>query len=475
MAAAAVVSAASSSIPYAVVSASDAAAAAVPSGSSSAATKRRRVTTTTTTANPIPNSGGAVVVDAAAQPPMVVPSAPISAPILPAPSSINSVGNVSGMTMVHPLNAAKPIVTIRKTEGAKRPQMKYDPSIPMTKEETSAWRREQRRKRNRESAAACRKRQRDRISELEAEVNEWKVRFDEALGQLREVDGAGAKELERELAEMASMMPSSVTSAPPSKSLTSKKNVTKKRTRCSTPPNVSPELPTSSMTILPSQASLESHIVTPFDQRPKFLPPLVTSSSSSSSSPASVDDIDNIRFPILEDPLLIIKDNHPQGNIIASPKDSMHLVVPPRVENRQHNQQKQHLKEKITRPAVKITGAAATTAVNTPLGTTTTSIESVCDELLQVVPDSCLSLTEKKTMPFPEACPSLVVPTTEGGGASVAGPATECLMNMTAAAAAASSVSASSSSGEDIPGVSTDESDEDSDLGEFLLDAVQWL
>lgn len=70
------------------------------------------------------------------------------------------------------------------------------------------------------------------------------------------------------------------------------------------------------------------------------------------------------------------------------------------------------------------------------------SIESVCDDLLQVVPESCLSLTEMKTMPFPETCPSLV-------------PA--------------------SSSKNSSPVTTDGESDEDSDLGEFLADAVQWL
>jgi hypothetical protein len=52
-------------------------------------------------------------------------------------------------------------------------QQKYDPGVPMTKDQAAAWRREQRRKRNRESAAASRQRQRDRIEELEAEVQEW--------------------------------------------------------------------------------------------------------------------------------------------------------------------------------------------------------------------------------------------------------------------------------------------------------------
>lgn len=107
---------------------------------------------------------------------------------------------------------------------------------------------------------------------------------------------------------------------------------------------------------------------------------------------------------------------------------------------------------------MKITGA-----VNTPL----TNIESVCDDLLQVVPDSCLSFTEKKTMPFPEACPSLV---TSSSDSSLAADV------MAAAAADVLMKSSVTTSDESIPGVSTDGgSDEDSDLGDFLLDAVNWL
>lgn len=66
----------------------------------------------------------------------------------------------------------------------KKPQMRYDPSVPMTKEDAAVWRREQRRKRNRDSAAASRQRQRNRISELEDEVAEWKIKFDEAMARL---------------------------------------------------------------------------------------------------------------------------------------------------------------------------------------------------------------------------------------------------------------------------------------------------
>eukprot|EP00558_Chaetoceros_sp_UNC1202_P012270 CAMPEP_0197238806 /NCGR_PEP_ID=MMETSP1429-20130617/5313_1 /TAXON_ID=49237 /ORGANISM="Chaetoceros sp., Strain UNC1202" /LENGTH=257 /DNA_ID=CAMNT_0042698065 /DNA_START=40 /DNA_END=813 /DNA_ORIENTATION=+ len=70
----------------------------------------------------------------------------------------------------------------------KRPQMRYEPDIPMTKDEAAVWRREQRRKRNRESAAASRQRQRDRISELEEEVDEWKDRFQAAMDRLSKLE-----------------------------------------------------------------------------------------------------------------------------------------------------------------------------------------------------------------------------------------------------------------------------------------------
>lgn len=66
--------------------------------------------------------------------------------------------------------------------------MRYDPDVPMTKEEAAAWRKEQRRKRNRESAAASRQRQRDRITELEQEVTEWKSKYEEALARIEKLE-----------------------------------------------------------------------------------------------------------------------------------------------------------------------------------------------------------------------------------------------------------------------------------------------
>jgi molecular chaperone GrpE (heat shock protein) len=46
------------------------------------------------------------------------------------------------------------------------------------------WRRECRRVRNRESAAASRARVRDRIQELEVEVEDWKTKYAQAVQRL---------------------------------------------------------------------------------------------------------------------------------------------------------------------------------------------------------------------------------------------------------------------------------------------------
>jgi hypothetical protein len=78
--------------------------------------------------------------------------------------------------------------TTLSSKGGKKPQMKYDPDVPMTKDDAAAWRREQRRKRNRESAAASRQRQRDRIAELEIEVGDWKDKYDEMMSKIRKLE-----------------------------------------------------------------------------------------------------------------------------------------------------------------------------------------------------------------------------------------------------------------------------------------------
>jgi len=77
---------------------------------------------------------------------------------------------------------------INLDQPLKKLQVRYDPEIPMSKDQTTVWRRDQRRKRNRESAAASRERQRNRISELETEVAGWKIKFDEANARLTRLE-----------------------------------------------------------------------------------------------------------------------------------------------------------------------------------------------------------------------------------------------------------------------------------------------
>lgn len=74
--------------------------------------------------------------------------------------------------------------------GKKKTQIRYDPDVPMSKEQLAAWRREARRVRNRESAAASRQRIRNRISELEDEVNNWKSKYTEAMQRLQLLENA---------------------------------------------------------------------------------------------------------------------------------------------------------------------------------------------------------------------------------------------------------------------------------------------
>ena len=82
-------------------------------------------------------------------------------------------------------------------ETDKKTQIRYDPEVPMSKEQLAVWRREARRVRNRESAAASRQRIRSRITELEDEIEGWKSKYSQAmerLDQLKQVEGNSVKE-----------------------------------------------------------------------------------------------------------------------------------------------------------------------------------------------------------------------------------------------------------------------------------------
>jgi len=64
----------------------------------------------------------------------------------------------------------------------------YEPDVEMTKEQLTAWRREARRVRNRESAATSRMKTKNRITELEEEVNDYKSKYEAALQKLAEYE-----------------------------------------------------------------------------------------------------------------------------------------------------------------------------------------------------------------------------------------------------------------------------------------------
>lgn len=65
---------------------------------------------------------------------------------------------------------------------------RYVPGVPMTKAELSAWRKEARRVRNRESAAASRMKTRSRIEELEGEVDRLQAKYLQALHRIADLE-----------------------------------------------------------------------------------------------------------------------------------------------------------------------------------------------------------------------------------------------------------------------------------------------
>mmetsp|Transcript_29047 Transcript_29047/g.54571 ORF Transcript_29047/g.54571 Transcript_29047/m.54571 type:complete len:207 (-) Transcript_29047:1855-2475(-) len=79
-------------------------------------------------------------------------------------------------------------------DSKKKTQIRYDPDVPMNKDQLAAWRREARRVRNRESAAASRQRIRNRIAELEEEVGQWKTKYAQAVQRLEALEAVIANQ-----------------------------------------------------------------------------------------------------------------------------------------------------------------------------------------------------------------------------------------------------------------------------------------
>ena len=106
-----------------------------------------------------------------------------------ADSSPKPEGTVAAVGTAATAAAAAAAAAAATDSEKKKTQIRYDPDVPMTKEQLAAWRREARRVRNRESAAASRQRIRDRISELETEVDLWKTKFLQAQERLQQMGG----------------------------------------------------------------------------------------------------------------------------------------------------------------------------------------------------------------------------------------------------------------------------------------------
>lgn len=138
-----------------------------------------------------------------------------------------------GGTTKKPSSAASKTKKIAATTKKKKPQMKYDPDIPMTKEEATVWRREQRRKRNRESAAASRQRQRDRITELESEVGDWKAMVEDMMAKIHALEReTGHTTTPTEVKQVVSSSGQQILSLPLTKSIhprASSPNITEKQ------------------------------------------------------------------------------------------------------------------------------------------------------------------------------------------------------------------------------------------------------
>jgi hypothetical protein len=135
-----------------------------------------------------------------------------------------------------------------KTKAAQKKkantQMRYDPDVPMTKEEAAAWRREARRVRNRESAAASRQKTRDRIVQLEGEVDMWKSKYEEVMSKLRLAESGGSEKV--------------TVQQPPSQSWSDSNKDSSFVSPCSSPSR-SPELLPSLSSLCPSTLAETKH------------------------------------------------------------------------------------------------------------------------------------------------------------------------------------------------------------------------
>ena len=91
----------------------------------------------------------------------------------------------------------KTSMPLSQIRGIKK-QARYEPEVPMSKDELVAWRKEARRVRNRESAAASRNKTRQRIEELEEQVDALQLKYDGALRRIAELEAENQQPAQEE-------------------------------------------------------------------------------------------------------------------------------------------------------------------------------------------------------------------------------------------------------------------------------------
>lgn len=115
-------------------------------------------------------------------------------------ASSGSASKPSPEEILESIRKKKPHIT-----GIKK-QSRYDPGVAMTKDELKAWRKEARRVRNRESAAASRKKNREAIDQLEVQVKEVQTKYDAALQYILDLE----EKLKQSGSSSSSFYPSAV-------------------------------------------------------------------------------------------------------------------------------------------------------------------------------------------------------------------------------------------------------------------------
>jgi hypothetical protein len=103
--------------------------------------------------------------------------------------------------------AQRPLLS--SIRGVKK-QTRYEPEIPMSKDELSLWRKEARRVRNRESAAASRHKIRGRIEELEQQLAALDSKYQAALKRIEELESMDRNTSSSSATTTSAIVPNSV-------------------------------------------------------------------------------------------------------------------------------------------------------------------------------------------------------------------------------------------------------------------------